>query len=375
MRTSATTAAFAAAVLVATLAHVAAQPPAGQPPAQPAAATPPGPPVTSPGPAAARFPRNAEEFDQMFEKVKNWGRWGKDDQLGAANLITEAKRREAANLVKSGISVSMAHNPMTDKADDNPSPFEHTMGRGFTTDTYRVSYHGYAHSHIDALCHILYKKQTYNGHSTADINTEKGCTQLGIDKLKNGIVTRGVLFDMPRLRNLPYLEPGTPVFVEDLEAWEKKARVKVAPGDVIFLRTGRWARRAELGPWPVARNAAGYHASIAPWLKERGVSFLGSDAAQDVVPSLVDTDRAAGSHARHHRARDRHPRQSGSRGGRRHGGEAQSVGVHGDDCAGTRDRRYRLPGQCAGDLLRARSGGWWLQRPAIERLLSFLSAG
>ena len=139
MRTSATTAAFAAAVLVATLAHVAAQPPAGQPPAQPAAATPPGPPVTSPGPAAARFPRNAEEFDQMFEKVKNWGRWGKDDQLGAANLITEAKRREAANLVKSGISVSMAHNPITDKADDNPSPFEHTMGRGFTTDTWIAS--------------------------------------------------------------------------------------------------------------------------------------------------------------------------------------------------------------------------------------------
>ena len=289
MRTSATTAAFAAAVLVATLAHVAAQPPAGQPPAQPAAATPPGPPVTSPGPAAARFPHNAEEFDQMFEKVKNWGRWGKDDQLGAANLITEAKRREAANLVKSGISVSMAHNPITDKADDNPSPFEHTMGRGFTTDTYRVSYHGYAHSHIDALCHILYKKQTYNGLSTADINTEKGCTQLGIDKLKNGIVTRGILFDIPRLRNVPYLEPGTPVFVEDLEAWEKKARVKVAPGDVIFLRTGRWARRAKLGPRPVARNAAGYHASVAPWLKERGVSFLGSDAAQDVVPSLVDT--------------------------------------------------------------------------------------
>ena len=287
MRTSATTAVFAAAVLAATLVHVAAQPPAGQP-AAPPAATPPGPPVTSPGPAAARFPRNAEEFDQMFEKVKNWGRWGKDDQLGAANLITEAKRREAANLVKSGISVSLAHNPLTDKADDNPSPFEHTMGRGFTTDTYRVSYHGYAHSHIDALCHILYKKQTYNGLSTADINTEKGCTQLGIDKLKNGIVTRGILFDIPRLRNVPYLEPGTPVFVEDLEAWEKKARVKVAPGDVIFLRTGRWARRAKLGPWPVAKNAAGYHASIAPWLKERGVSFLGSDAAQDVVPSLVD---------------------------------------------------------------------------------------
>ncbi len=87
---------------------------------------------------------------------------------------------------------------------------------------------------------------------------------------------------------MPYLEPGTPVFVEDLEAWERQAKVKVAPGDAIFLRTGRWARRDTLGPWLVSRNAAGYHASIAPWLKERGVSFLGSDAAQDVTPSLVE---------------------------------------------------------------------------------------
>jgi kynurenine formamidase len=162
------------------------------------------------------------------------------------------------------------------------------MNRGFTTDTYRVSYHGYAHSHIDALCHILYKGQTYNGHATADINTEKGCTQLGVQNLKNGVVTRGVLIDIPRLKNLPYLEPGTPVFVEDLEAWEKKANVKVSSGDAIFLRTGRWARREKLGPWPVSRNEAGYHASVAPWLKARGVAFIASDDAQDVTPSLVE---------------------------------------------------------------------------------------
>jgi len=239
----------------------------------------------APGP---RSPLNAEEFDQLFQQVKNWGRWGADDQLGSVNLITAAKRKQALSLAKTGQTVSLVHNPLTDKADDNASPFEHTMNRGFTTDTYRVTYHGYAHSHIDALCHILYQKQTYNGYSTADINTEKGCTKLGIDRLKNGIVTRGILIDIPRLRNVSYLDPGTPVFTEDLEAWEKKARIKISPGDAIFLRTGRWARRAALGPWAVARNAAGYHASIAPWLKERGVSFIGSDVAQDVVPSLVE---------------------------------------------------------------------------------------
>ena len=245
-------------------------------------------PVLSPGAAAARYPRNAAEFDELFHKVKNWGRWGKADQLGAANLITDEKRRSAARLVKSGIVVSLAHNPLTEAAPDNPSPFEHTMNRGFTTDTYKVSYHGYAHSHLDSLCHILYKDQTYNGHARADINTEKGCTQLGIQSLKNGVVTRGVLVDMARFKNVPYMEPGTPIFVEDLEAWEKKTGVKISAGDAVFIRTGRWARREKLGPWPVARNAAGLHGSVAPWLKERGVSFLGGDAAQDVVPSLVD---------------------------------------------------------------------------------------
>jgi kynurenine formamidase len=244
-------------------------------------------PLLSPGPSAARFPKNADEFDQMFNQVKNWGRWGKDDQLGAANLITETKTKQALALAKNGFAISLAHNPLTEAAPDNGSPFEHTMNRGFSTDTYKVSYHGYAHSHIDALCHILYKDQTYNGYARAEVNTEKGCTKLGVQNLKNGIVTRGVLLDIARLKGLPYLEPGTPVFQEDLEAWEKKAGIKVSPGDAIFLRTGRWARREKLGPWNVGQNEAGYHASVAPWLKARGVSFLGSDDAQDVTPSLV----------------------------------------------------------------------------------------
>ena len=83
-----------------------------------------------PAPAVSRAPRNAEEYDALFQQVKNWGRWGANDQLGAANLVTDAKRRQAAGLVKAGLTVSLAHNPMTEKADDNASPFEHTMNRG-----------------------------------------------------------------------------------------------------------------------------------------------------------------------------------------------------------------------------------------------------
>src|SRR5262245_52114846 len=153
----------------------------------------------------SRAPRNAAEFDELFQQIKNWGRWGPDDQLGSANLVTPAKRKQALALAKTGVSVSLAHNAMTERADDHANPFEHTMTRGFTTDTYRVSYHGYAHSHIDALCHILYKDQTYNGYTRADVNTEKGCTKLGIENLKSGIVTRGILIDIPRLKGAPYL--------------------------------------------------------------------------------------------------------------------------------------------------------------------------
>jgi kynurenine formamidase len=239
-------------------------------------------------PASSRSPRNAAEFAELFEQVKNWGRWGKDDELGAANLVTAAKRRQAIALARTGESVSLAHNPLTEAAEDNTNPFEHTMLRGNNMDRYAVSYHGYAHSHIDALCHFLYRDQTYNGYARADVNTDKGCTKLGIQNLKNGIITRGVLIDIPRLKGVAYLEPGTPIYVEDLEAWEKKAGVKVSSGDAILVRTGRWARRAALGPWPVAQSAAGLHASVAAWIKARGVAFVGGDAGQDVAPSMVE---------------------------------------------------------------------------------------
>ena len=240
------------------------------------------------GQPASRAPRNAAEFDTLFQQVKNWGRWGPDDQLGSVNLITLAKRRQAAALIKTGDTVSLAHVLLTEKADDNASPFEHTMLRGNNMDRYAIQYHGYAHSHIDALCHILYKEQTYNGYARADVNTDKGCTKLGIQNLKNGVVTRGVLIDIARLRNVPYLEPGTPIYVEDLEAFEKLHHIKIEPGDALLIRTGRWARREKLGPWNVGQSAAGLHASVAPWMKARGVSLLGSDAAEDVTPSMVE---------------------------------------------------------------------------------------
>jgi kynurenine formamidase len=238
------------------------------------------------------------DIERLMDELSNWGRWGADDELGAANLITPAKRLEAIALVTEGVTVSLEHRLLTAEADDVPRPFGHRMSglpdpaveprfMGSVSDNYEVTYHGYSHSHLDALCHILYKGQMYNGVSQETI-TEEGCTNASIVGLQGGVVTRGVLFDIPRLKGVPYLEPGTPIYMEDLQAWEEMAGVTVRPGDAIFIRTGRWARRAELGPWAVSREAAGLHASAMPWVKSRDVSFLGSDAAADVAPSQVD---------------------------------------------------------------------------------------
>ena len=237
------------------------------------------------GPGSA--PRTLAEFDEMFTELNNWGRWGNDDERGTANLITPAKSREAAGLVGRGISVSLSRNPMTEEAEDNPGSFEHVMAENFRADTYRFTYHGYAVSHIDALCHFAHNGMLFNGVPT-NASSADGCGKLGIENLKSGVITRGILLDIPRLKGVPYLEPSTPIYTDDIEAWEEQAGVTVSSGDAVFLRTGRWARRADLGPWQLSGNAAGVHASVGRWIKERDVAFFGSDAATDVQPSLVE---------------------------------------------------------------------------------------
>ena len=230
---------------------------------------------------------------QWMTDLSNWGRWGDDDQLGTLNLITPEKRLEAIGLARVGTSVSMSHNYLKEQALDATSPFGHEMlGIGspgaFRSDRYTIAYHGYAHSHLDALCHMMYEGRLYNGYVRDDEVTENGCKKLAIINFKQGIVTRGILMDIARLKGVEYLEPGTAIYVEDLEAWERAAGIRVGSGDVVLVRSGRWARRAEVGPWATGREAAGLHASVVPWLHERGVAILGSDDTNDVRPSRVE---------------------------------------------------------------------------------------
>lgn len=235
------------------------------------------------------------DVERQIEELSNWGRWGKDDQLGALNLITPEKRIQAAQLVKRGISVSLARDVEKNAALDNGSPFKHDMlqfGRGtegpWASDNFSVDYHGFAHTHMDSLCHLFYKGKLYNGFSREWVGP-KGAEVLAIRNVKQGIFTRGILIDIPVLRGVRFLEPGTPIYPEELDAWEKHAKVKVASGDVVFICTGRWARRDLMGPWSVDKEgAAGLHASCAKWLKSRDIAMLGSDGASDVIPSGVD---------------------------------------------------------------------------------------
>jgi hypothetical protein len=231
--------------------------------------------------------------------LSNWGRWGPDDQRGTLNLITPQKTVEATRLVTDGVSVTLQHFPTGERAVDAQAfgEFRHWMSRVnpqtgeplFALDEIQFSLHDGLLSHIDALCHyrteINGEYVIYNGYPQN--LTAEGCQDLAVDRMGPGYVTRGVLVDMPLLRGVDWLEPSTPIYVEDLEEWEEFAGVRVGPGDVLLVRTGRWAKREAEGPWDFARGAAGLHASVLPWLHERGVAMLVGDAVNDVQPSGV----------------------------------------------------------------------------------------
>jgi kynurenine formamidase len=228
----------------------------------------------------------AEEFDRVFKKNNNWGRWGKDDALGTINLVTDAKRKQAASLVKTGIAVSVAHDLSTAETPDNPAGrFKQEVAPNFRVDTYFFQYHGTFVTHQDALCHYNYNDRVYNDRP---LNT-KACIP-DIHNLKDGIVTRGILIDIPKLKGVEWLEPQTRIYPKDIEAWEKMAGVKISSGDAIILRTGRWARRAKLGPEKVLGNSAGFDLSVAPWMRARDVALAGGDVSVEAqtTPPFVE---------------------------------------------------------------------------------------
>jgi kynurenine formamidase len=190
--------------------------------------------------------------------------------------------------------------PMNTKAaEDNPEPAVHYMttthddGESspgklqFAKDYVGADYHHDGHTHIDALCHVIYEGSLYNGTPATAVTTE-GAAADSIEVLANGLVARGVLLDIPRLLGVPWLEPGQHVFRGDLEAAELEQGVTVGESDVLLVRTGHTRRLAELGPWPTANAKPGLHPTAMPFLAERGVSALGSDGNSDTAPSSTE---------------------------------------------------------------------------------------
>jgi kynurenine formamidase len=245
-------------------------------------------PAASQGPSVPR-----ETFDGWMTRLSNAGRWGPDDQLGTLNLITPAKRRAAALLVRDGVTVSLAGDVVPGPDPNAIAPFRLGVGvfpLDSTTmapiDSFTIMAHGYAYSHLDALAHFIANGRLYNGVTRDQIHPE-GAAKLGIEQMRAGIVTRGVIIDIPRFKGVPYLDPGAVITTADLETWERRHRVRVGQGDVVLIRVGRAERTKATGPWTVVSGTAGPHPSIALWLRERGVAVLGSDVANERYPSLV----------------------------------------------------------------------------------------
>ncbi|MEO8125832.1 MAG: cyclase family protein [Bryobacteraceae bacterium] len=246
----------------------------------------------------AAFTQPVQRMDKAtvegwMKELSNWGRWGKADQMGTVNLITPAKRKAAAALVTEGFSVSLSSDADTVKSVENSKPFVHKMTSAgtdanpmFAMDTYTFDYHGLVLTHLDSLSHMVHGGTTYNGYPQAEINN-RGAQQLAVTAFKNGFVSRGILMDIPRLKGVKYLELSTPIYPADLDAWEKKAGIKVGSGDIVFIRTGRWARRAEKGQWNTELAAAGMHVTCARWFHQRDVAMVGSDTHGELMPSPV----------------------------------------------------------------------------------------
>jgi kynurenine formamidase len=245
-----------------------------------------------------RVDMTAQEFRELFDAVSNWGRWDDRAERGALNHLTPARTAAAARLVRSGTTITLSQPLKTEASIDVPEPADHHMtllpgddiGSGslrFAKDYVGVDYHNDGHSHVDAFCHVAFDGFLFDGSPAGSV-TARGAHAGTIEILKDGLVGRGVLLDVTRTREVPWLEPGEHVFREDLEAAEHAQGARVGAGDILLVRTGHTRRLVELGPWDTPHAKAGLHPTAASFLAERRVAALGSDGNSDTAPSTTE---------------------------------------------------------------------------------------
>ena len=239
---------------------------------------------------------------KMIASLSNWGRWGKDDELGTINLITPEKRKRAAALVRDGVPVSCARpiatnaigadttfQPLRFMVDsgegrDHDSPARLLERRG-ASEFIGMVFHGYTITHVDTPAHYFWQGKIYNGRSCNLITAREGAQVESVDLLRDGVVSRGVLLDVAALKGR-WLGSGEGVMPEDLEAAEKAQNVRVEPGDILLIRTGYYARRLAEGPGhPLKDGSPAAHVACMPWFRERDIAMLGTDTHNDVSPA------------------------------------------------------------------------------------------
>ena len=300
-----------------------------------------------------------EIVDEWMAELSNWGRWGDDDQLGTINLITPKARQRALALATTGVSVSLSHDYLKEPSEDATRPIGHMMlgvdrPGPFRSDQYTFAYHGYAHSHMDSLCHMMHDGRMYNGFLRDDEVTTAGCAKLAIINFKQGIVTRGILMDIARLRGVDYLEPGTPIHVEDLEAWERQAGITVESGDIVLCTKwplGATCRNRAVGHGPRIGGPPCLGRALAARARRRDV---GKRWHQRRAPLWRRRGRATDSPAHARRHGDAALRQPGPGSGRCRSGTPEPVGVSTRRRAAGRRRRNRIAAQSAGESSRTR---------------------
>jgi len=245
-------------------------------------------------------PMTEEEFDQLFNDVSNWGRWGEADEIGTLNYLTPEMVKAAAALVRSGQTVSMSRPVNTLPAADNPNPATHLMVRTYdvpgpgsqprsVADYLGSPIHGDANSHLDALCHVAYKGRLYNNRPLTTV-TSQGAEKMDVTAYARGIVGRGVLLDITRVRGTRWLEPGDAVTTEDLLAAEHAQGVRLGEGDLFVFRVGHTLRRKELGPWdvgPTGPGRSGLHPTAMRFLHERKIAAFLPDGDGETFPGSV----------------------------------------------------------------------------------------
>jgi kynurenine formamidase len=241
-----------------------------------------------------------EEVLGYFRSLSNWGRWGPDDQLGALNLITPERVKRAIATVKEGERISLARTIRFEASADSPNPpvrFMVESGEGWASgekvsarptaaaiDYFGMIFHGFTITHVDSLAHFFWEGKTYNGKPAHLVSTSMGATVCSVEEAKNGIVTRGVLVDVPMIRDIDWLERGEGVMPEDILAAEERCGFRVEEGDVLLVRTGQLHRRNVEGPVDRSAGSTACQAACLPLFHERDIAMLGSDTGNDVSP-------------------------------------------------------------------------------------------